>query len=112
MVWKEGIEPTKMVYQLTARFPSDEKIGLTSQCRRTVASIPCNLAEGQARHPTGEFIQFVSHAEGYAAKVDTQLHLATELGFVPTTNAVLGVALIDEIRRMLNSLRRRLRKTR
>ena len=47
--------------------------------RRAAVSIPSNIAEGQARHATKEFVQFVSHAEGSVAETDTQLILAQEL---------------------------------
>jgi len=97
-----------MVYQLTQTFPTEEKFGLVSQMRRAAVSIPSNIAEGQARHTTGEFVQFVSHAEGSAAELDTQLILAIELGFCVKKNALPGYELIDEIRRMLNALRRKL----
>ena len=49
--------------------------------RRAAVSIPSNLAEGQARRTTGEFIQFITHAEGSVAELDTQLILSVELKF-------------------------------
>lgn len=110
VVWQKGIELAKMLYQLTARLPTDEKFGLVSQIRRAAVSVPSNIAEGQARHTTGEFIQFVSHAEGSAAELDTQVYLAVELGFWNLADAAPGLEFIDEIRRMLNSLRRRLKE--
>ena len=66
------------------KFPSEEKFGLVSQMRRAAVSIPSNIAEGQARNTTGEFVQFISHAEGSAAEVDTQLRLSIELGYHST----------------------------
>jgi four helix bundle protein len=108
VVWQKGIELAKMLYALTTSFPSEEKFGLISQIRRAAVSVPSNIAEGQARHTTGEFIQFISHAEGSAAELDTQLCLSVELGLLGADRAAPGFALIDEIRRMLNSLRRRL----
>jgi four helix bundle protein len=81
VVWQEGIALAKLVYQLTKNFPSEEKFGLLAQMRRAAVSIPSNIAEGQARHTTGEFIQFISHAEGSLAELDTQLILSIELKF-------------------------------
>jgi four helix bundle protein len=108
VVWQKSVELAKQLYRLTARFPSEEKFGLISQIRRAAVSVPSNIAEGQARNTTGEFIQFISHAEGSAAEIDTQLFLSAELGFVSLDEAAPLFGLIEEVRRMLNSLRRRL----
>ena len=108
LVWQKSIELTKLLYRVTALFPAEEKFGLISQIRRAAISVPSNIAEGQARNTTGEFIQFISHAEGSAAELDTQLFLSVELGFVPAAEAAALFALIDEVRRMLNGLRRKL----
>ena len=108
VVWQKGIALAKLVYQLTKNFPSEEKVGLVAQMRRAAVSIPSNIAEGQARHTTGEFIQFISHAEGSVAELDTQLILSIELKFCGSAAADAAFALISEIRRMLNALRRKL----
>ncbi len=108
VVWQKGIALAKIVYGITRRFPSEEKFGLVAQMRRAAVSIPSNIAEGQARHTTGEFIQFISHAEGSLAEVDTQLILSNELNFCTEHDGASAFALIDELRRMLNVLRRKL----
>jgi four helix bundle protein len=108
VVWQKGIELAKLLYPLSAQFPQEEKFGLISQIRRAAVSIPSNIAEGQARHTTGEFVQFISHAEGSVAEVDTQLFLAVELDFVSNRQATSCFDLLGDERRMLNALRRRL----
>ena len=108
LVWQKGMEVAKLTYSLTRTFPPDEKFGLVSQMRRAAVSIPSNIAEGQARHTTGEFVQFISHAEGSVAELSTQFQLAIELGFLAREQATPVVSLLDELRRMLNSLRRKL----
>ena len=108
VVWQKGIALAKLIYQLTNKFPAEEKFGLIAQMRRAAVSIPSNVAEGQARHKTGEFIQFISHAEGSLAELDTQLILSIELRFVRSENAAAAFELISELRRMLNALRRKL----
>jgi four helix bundle protein len=110
IVWQKSIDLAKIVYRLTARFPADEKFGIVAQMRRASISIPSNIAEGQARHTTGEFVQFISHSEGSVAELDTQLILSVELKFCESTAAAPCVELADEVRRMLNALRRRLIK--
>jgi four helix bundle protein len=108
VVWQKGIALAKLIYQLTKNFPSEEKFGLVAQMRRAAVSVPSNIAEGQARHTTGEFIQFISHAEGSVAELDTQLILSIELKFSSETAAEPAFTLLGEIRRMLNALRRKL----
>jgi four helix bundle protein len=108
VVWQKGITLAKEAYRLTAKFPGEEKFGLVSQMRRAAVSIPSNIAEGQARHTTGEFIQFISHAEGSTAELETQMILSIELGFAEAKNSKTIFVLLDDIRRMLNGLRRKL----
>jgi len=108
VVWQKGIALAKLVYRLTESFPSAEKFGIVAQMRRAAVSIPSNIAEGQARRTTGEFVHFISHAEGSVAELDTQLILSIELKFCSGTATDSTFALISEIRRMLNALRRKL----
>jgi len=108
LVWQKGIALAKVVYRLTQKYPSEEKFGLVAQMRRAAVSIPSNIAEGQARRTTGEFIQFISHAEGSVAELDTQLILSIELKFCSNEKAEAAFPLIVELRKMLNALRRKL----
>src|SRR3989442_7642413 len=108
VVWQKGIAIAKVVYRITQSFPAAESFGLIAQMRRAAVSVPSNIAEGQARHTTGEFIQFLSHAEGSVAELDTQLILSIELKFCGSAAADPAFELIGELRRMLNVLRRKL----
>ena len=56
-------------------------LGLTNQLRRAAVSIPSNIAEGKGRLSTGELIQFLGIARGSTLEVQTQLELASMLGF-------------------------------
>ena len=108
LVWQKAMSLVEDVYKLTLRFPTDERFGLVAQIRRAAVSIPSNIAEGQARKSTREFVQFISHAEGSLAEVDTQLTLGTRLGFCKTEEVAGIFSRIEEIRKMLMSLRSRL----
>lgn len=108
IVWQKAISLAKATYQLTTILPAEEKFGLIAQMRRAAVSIPSNVAEGQARHTTGEFIPFISHAEGSTAELETQMILSIELGFVEAKTTRAALVLLDDIRRMLNGLRRKL----
>ena len=104
-VWQKGMQLAKEIYLLTGKFPSEEKFGLVSQMRRAAVSIPSNIAEGQARNTSGEFVQFISHAEGSAAEVDTQLRLSIELGYYSTNDLETVFRLLTDVQKMLKRLR-------
>ena len=112
VVWQKGIAIAKEIYPLTKQLPADEKFGLVSQMRRAAVSVPSNIAEGKARHTTGEFIQFISHAEGSVAELDTQLTLCQDLGLLTQKESTAAANLLEELRRMLNGLRRKLSTSR
>ena len=79
-VWQRSMQLAKRIYQVTQKFPTDERFGLTNQLRRASVSVPSNLAEGHARFGAGEFSRFISIAMGSVAEIETQVLLSTELG--------------------------------
>jgi four helix bundle protein len=81
-VWKEGILLAKEVYTLRQKFPKDELLGLTSQIRRCVVSIPSNIAEGSGRDTANDFNQFLAIATGSSFELDTQLMLSKEFCYI------------------------------
>jgi four helix bundle protein len=108
LVWQKGIDLAKAIYTMTRTFPTEEKYGIISQMRRAAVSISSNIAEGQARNTTGEFIQFLSHAEGSLAELDTQLRISSELGFLAEDQKKPVQLQIVELQKMLRSLRAKL----
>lgn len=98
----------KEVYQFTARFPAEERYGLISQMRRAAVSVPSNIAEGQARHGTREFLQFLSHAGGSLAELETQALLSVDLGYSVASDASRILEEIAELQKMLAAIRRKL----
>ena len=103
-VWRKSMDLTVNVYAITHGFPSAEKFGITSQMRRAAASIPANIAEGQARRTTGEFLQSLGVARGSLAELETFVTLSEELELI--SNADSGPLLngCAEINKMLNAL--------
>jgi four helix bundle protein len=100
-VWQKAMDLAKQIYSLTGGFPSEEKFGLVSQLRRAAVSVPSNIAEGQARNTTGEYVQFLSHAEGSAAELDTQLRLSIELGYCAGADVEDVFRLVTDVQKML-----------
>jgi four helix bundle protein len=75
------MELAESIYQLTAKFPPQETYGLTSQLRRAAVSVPSNIAEGHTRESTKEYLHHISMAQASLAEVQTQLELASRLGY-------------------------------
>ena len=107
-VWQKAHSLAINTYAVSAYFRAPEAWPLRDQMLRAAISIPSNIAEGQVRHTTGEFIQFISHAEGSLAEVDIQLILGLELEFCKSNFADPAFGLIGELRRMLNVMHRKL----
>lgn len=110
MVWQKAHACVLVVYQLTKRFPDDERFGLTSQLRRSVASIPANLAEGCGRGSDQDFARFVQIAMGSAAEVEYHLLLARDLKYISPEEGASAATAIEEVKRMLASLLKTIRK--
>jgi four helix bundle protein len=112
IVWQKGMDFVAGVYKATAIFPKEELYGLTSQLRRAAVSIPSNIAEGQSRRTTGEFLQMLSVASGSLAECQTQLLLAKRLGFVPEKCCESLLSDSQEIGRLLGGLVNSLKRSR
>ncbi len=84
-------------------------MGLTSQLRRASASIAANIAEGCGRRTDADFCRFVDIAAGSACEVEYHVLLARDLGILENSNYQSLDREVNEIKRMLASLSRRLR---
>jgi four helix bundle protein len=102
LVWQKAIALVIEVYAVTRAFPKEEMFGLTSQMRRAAVSVPSNIAEGQGRLTPGEFRQFLGHAKGSLAELDTQLIIAKQLGYLKQEELLFEK--LAEVSRMLSGL--------
>ncbi|MCC6493976.1 MAG: four helix bundle protein [Pirellulales bacterium] len=108
-VWQLGMRLAERIYAITQAFPPDERFGLTSQQRRAAASVPANIAEGNARDYTQDYLRFLSITIGSLAEVETYLELAVRLQYGAPEHSQDVEELIAEERRMLRGLQRSLR---
>jgi len=93
-VWQDAMTLVRHVYELSARFPPDERFGLTAQLRRSAVSVPSNIAEGAARATRKEFSQFLMIARGSLSEIDTQLRIAQDLSFADCSHLIRDVESI------------------
>jgi four helix bundle protein len=107
-VWQKSHNFTVNLSKITAKFPSEEKFGLTNQIRRASVSIESNLAEGCGRNGDKEFSRFIDIAQGSAYEVRCQLFIARDLAFLFIDNFELLLDKIDEISRMMIAFQKKL----
>ncbi|MCU0239067.1 MAG: four helix bundle protein, partial [Pyrinomonadaceae bacterium] len=91
-------------YDLTRKFPKEELYGLTLQMRKAVVSIPSNIAEGQGRNSTKEFLRHLFIAYGSLAELETQGLVAEMQNYITAKESVELTEKIAEEGRLLNGL--------
>ena len=108
IVWQKAMDLVVEVYSITKLLPHDEQYGLSTQLRRAVVSVPSNIAEGNSRNTTKEYIQFLNIALGSKAEVETQLEICLRLGYVNEEQIGKSLGLCEEVGKMLNSIIKKL----
>ena len=106
IVWQKAMDLVEAVYSATASFPREETYALTSQIRRAVVSVPANIAEGQGRRLTKEYLYFLANARGSLLELDTHLEIALRLHYLGSENYLKIKQQLDEVARILNGLMR------
>ncbi|MGC2111511.1 MAG: four helix bundle protein [Candidatus Korobacteraceae bacterium] len=104
LAWQQSMVLVSEVYRITKTFPREEIYGLTSQLRRCSVSVPSNIAEGQGRSTRGEFLQFLCHARGSLFEMETQLIIASDLGYVDHHNQDAVIRQLTRVAQLLNAL--------
>jgi len=99
--WIEAKDFSLLTYKLTACFPSSEIYGITSQIKRAAVSIPSNIAEGAGRTTNKDFSRFVGIAIGSSFELETQLIIASELGYIEKESFVNLIVKLNKIQKML-----------
>ncbi|HOU09533.1 MAG TPA: four helix bundle protein [Clostridiales bacterium] len=104
IVWQKSMDLVEQLYNATDEFPKDEIYCLTNQMRRSAISIASNIAEGQARKTTKDFLNFISIAQGSRAELETQIMIANRLGYIKGEKAEQLLEILAEIAKMLYTL--------
>ena len=108
-VWEKSHDLTLRIYELTSQFPREEIYGLTSQIRRSCASIPTNIAEGCGRGSSADFARFLQIAIGSANETEYFILLARDLKYLNANQYAELINTTIEVGKMLTALLKRLK---
>lgn len=103
-VWQKAMDLTVEIYSLVNKFPRAENYALSDQMRRSVVSIPSNIAEGQGRNSDKEFVNFLSIARGSLWELETQIEISERLHYIDSGQKNKVYEQTEEIGKMLNAL--------
>jgi len=104
IVWQKAMDLIESVYKVSQTFPREEVYALTSQIRRAAVSIASNIAEGQGRRTTSDFLRHLSIAYGSLLETETQLLIAKRLRYLGNTHLDEVMKQTAEVGRLLNGL--------
>ena len=110
MVWQKSMDLVTEIYKLTEKFPKSEIYGLSRQMQRAAVAIPSNIAEGQKRGHSKEFLQFLYISYGSGAELETQLEICKRLPKLKNLEYDKAEQLLSEVMKMLNVLISSLKK--
>jgi len=103
-VFKESHKFVLAIYKITETFPNEEKFRLVDQLIRASYSIPSNIAEGNSRNTTKDYINFLYNARGSANEIKYFLLLSKDLGYISMERYLELKTKIEDIIKMLNGL--------
>jgi four helix bundle protein len=104
IVWQKAHAVTLELYVITRKFPVEERYGLTSQIRRSSASIGATIAEGCGKGSEVEFGRFLQMSSGSASELSYHLILSRDLAYLSGTEFTELSVKVEEVRRMLAGL--------
>jgi four helix bundle protein len=104
IAWQKVMELTHYIYKATKEFPTEERFGLKVQMRRAGVSVPSNIAEGQGRNSTPEFLHFLSIAHGSVREIETQVRISGKLGYLREEMVTHLMNLASEAGRLIKGL--------
>ncbi len=111
IAWQKAMDLVTGVYRATEEFPRHEVFGLRNQIRRAAVSIPSNIAEGQPRDTTKDFLRFLAIARGSVQELETQILIASRLVYLRESDTADLIERIKEVGRLLGGLSRSLSRS-
>ncbi len=105
VVWKRAHVMTLAMYKASEKFPRHEVFGLTSQIRRTAASVGANIAEGYALGSSANYLRHLNIAIGSLAETEYHIELAHDLCYLSDGDHTQLCDLTSEVGYLLSRLK-------
>lgn len=102
-VWQKAHELVLDVYKFTAKWPLDERYGLTSQARRAAVSVAANIVEGFRRISAKESLRFYDIANGSLEELRYEIQIAFDLKYLNKEEFGVANEKMEEVSKMLNA---------
>jgi len=116
IAWQKADDLVVKIYEVTGRFPADERFGIISQVRRASVSVAANIAEGCGRETVVDSRRFLHQARGSLYEVEYYIHLSGRLRYLQTSEQEALTNQCSEVAKVLqgfiNSLDRQIKQGR
>jgi four helix bundle protein len=103
IVWQKAHQLVLGVYKETKTFPKEEIYGITSQIRRSAASVAANIVEGYRKKGLRDKIRFLNISEGSIDETKYFLILSKDLELITTDSYEKWYNLADEVSKPLKA---------
>jgi len=104
-VYKLAFELQQEIYDLTKRFPKEERYSLTDQIRRASRSVGANIAESwQKRRYVAHFVSKLSDADGEQAESRHWLDTSLSCSYISTEEHEHLAQRYKEVGKMLGKM--------
>ena len=104
IVWQRAMELAEESVLLAEKLPVGKLRGLRDQIQRSAASIPANIAEGNGKQRLGDYLRYLSMANGSLMELETHIELAARLHLANEAQIAKAKSLAEEVSKMLRAL--------
>jgi four helix bundle protein len=107
-VYRLAFEAAMDIYNITKKFPAEEKYSLTDQIRRSSRAVYANLAEGwRKRRYKAVFINKLSDSAQETAETQTWLEFALKCGYIENKSFEILDERYEHVFAMLNTMEKK-----
>ncbi len=104
MVWQKARVLSQEIFDLITMGRFGRDFALIDQINRSSGSIMDNIAEGFGRQGNNEFINFLTYSYASALECKSQLYRAFDRNYIIKEKTDELFSLLEEIKKMINSL--------